>query len=282
MDIVLNYIGYIFFVTAGVVSVSASALIEYKVVSEFMSSKVDKSFSLVAFFVVFAAEIVKVFSIYLNKWYTISEEESYTSGNIYKPLRFALITLSVVCTMVFLFSELHNPEYEEQVNQAIQQANALYENRLANINADYEQRLEGISSQVKFWQQELAKEVKNVQGRTSIGARFEGYKLLYDESVRKLQSRRRRLEHERSERVGALERWHQQGIAKKKESLRTDTSSHNSLISDVLELINGTPLYPRQHYMLVIVVFSLLVSIVLELIIVYVFHVLAVEYGDLY
>ena len=168
------------------------------------------------------------------------------------------------------------------MSRATSEVAAKYERRLANINADFNKQREGLGGEVAAWQQQLADEAKNVRGGIAQGPIFKAYKQLYDESVLNLKSRRTRLEREKAKRVSDLERWHEAQVAGEKDKLRTDASSHNPMISAVLQVINGSPQYPREHYMFAIMFFSLLVSVVLELIIVYVFHILAVEHGDMY
>jgi len=211
-----------------------------------------------------------------------SGNQKYRTGNIYNILRCSLITLSVVCTLIFLFYQLHNPEYERQVSRAISEADAEYDRRLGNISADFDKRLQGIGGEVDAWQQQLAVEVQNVRGGVAEGVKFKAYEGLYNKAVSGLNSRRTQLELERAERVSDLEEWHEEGVARVKEKLRTDSSSHNPMISAVLQVLGGTPQYSMKYYTLSIVLFSLLVSVVLELIIVYVFHVLAVNNGDMF
>ena len=97
-----------------------------------------------------------------------------------------------------------------------------------------------------------------------------------------LNSRRSKLEGERSEQIRDLEQWHEEKVDEVRVKLKTDPSYHNPMISAALRFLSGSSQYSMGLYLFAVVFISFLLSGVTELIIYYVFHVVAVHGGDMF
>ena len=104
------------------------------------------------------------------------DNEGYISDRVtFNRVRILLIVTSGICTLIFSFYSLHNPEYEKQLAEKTQEASSRYTEQLKQIDTEFEKRMAGINAEVETWRQRLDTEAQQVINGVSEGPRYKAY-----------------------------------------------------------------------------------------------------------
>jgi hypothetical protein len=264
----------------------------------------------IPFLIVFALEMTKVFLVFLDKQYRSTDNKRYIEDRAFFIfLRRILVGISAFCTLLFSFYNLYNPEYENQVNKTANELNANYDKRQTNIqdaydkrriqiNSEYEQQkekqFEAEQKDVDYWAKLMDEERLNFgENKVWEGRTYRSYEKKWKERKEKQRQHQDELESKRLEEIHALEQSYNQernilmaGLDNEvmviKERLKSDSSSHNKIISAALQVINMKPDYPQWQYISCIGLISILLTLALESIIIGAFTMLAIKHGDLF
>jgi hypothetical protein len=282
---------YLIFILAGVISALVSALIEYEVFAELYQKNINKEYFYLSipFLIVFAFETTKVFLIFLNKQYSKSENSTYlTDKRHFLRLRYALILISAVATLIFSFYNLHNPEYDREkiaLNEKIEiKYNTLIDETNRSFDSQYENETRQYISDNLIQQAEIDKQ-KGIYFRGSNEFRGEKYDeatKLKEKNLTTISNISNRVENERRAAISALSQQKYDEIKSSETELKTSPNSGNKMLSSTLQIINMVAEYPQWQYIAIIGFLSLILSIGLEYIIWSTFTILAINHGDIF
>ena len=276
---------YILFLFAGVVCGLISGLIEYEVFAELYKKVTGTQlpFFSIPLLIVFSLETTKIFLVFLDKQASLTNNDGYVSDRAtFNRIRVLLILTSCICTLIFSFYSLHNPEYEKQLAAKTQEANHRYTEQLKQINTEFDKRMAGINAEVEMWRQRLETEAQQVINGVSEGPRYRAYEKQYNQATKNRDALRGALESNRLQQVKELNRAHEQKLASVAESLKNSQTVQNKMLSATLQVLNSDPNYPQWQYLVAIVLISLLLTVALESVIICSFRVLAIYHGELF
>jgi len=277
---------YFSFIVAGIVSAVVSALIEFETFAGlFIKSSFGKFNSLIPALIVFTFETSKVYLIYMNKSFKITSNEHYLSDKRhFLTLRYALISISVLATLIFSFYNLREPEYDKMLAEKSQNIAQIKEVQRQDINRIYDEKL---NRQL----QPIDQAIMEYEGRmtTEEGYKFKGRQEYrgprYKEAQRlKESSLDRRLqvitvnENERIQALNKLEDEIKQKISNEENNLSTVSKSGNKMLLATLQTINLKNTFPEWQYLIIIAFISIMLSIGLEYIIWAAFTTLAIDH----
>lgn len=280
---------YVAFILAGIISALVSAFFEYEVFAELYQKNInnEKLYLSIPFLIVVAFEVTKVFLIFLNKQFTESGNTGYlTDKKIFLGLRYALITISVVATLIFSFYNLHNPEYENQKIAENTKIESRYDKLEMNINDSYDKekanRQQPYIDDNVIQQAEIDKQ-KTVYFRGSNEFRGEKYDeatKLKEKNLEKIALISNEIEQARRIELNNLSEKLKIEINNSDLELKTSSSAGNKMLSATLQIVNMEAEFPQIQYIILIAFLSILLSIGLELIIWASFTVLAISHGE--
>ena len=276
---------YILFLFAGVVCGVISGFIEYEVFAELYKKITGTGlpFFSIPLLIVFSLEITKIFLVFLDKQANLTNNEGYISDRVtFNRVRILLIVTSGICTLIFSFYSLHNPEYEKQLGEKTREASSRYTEQLKQINTEFEKRMAGINAEVEMWRQRLDTEAQQVINGVSEGPRYKAYEKQYNQAIQNRDALRGELESNRLQQVKELNRAHEQKLTSVAESLKNSQTVQNKMLSATLQVLNSGPNYPQWQYLVTIVLISLLLTVALESVIICSFRVLAIYHGELF
>ena len=276
---------YILFLFAGVVCGLISGLIEYEVFAELYKKVTGTGlpFFSIPLLIVFALEITKIFLVFLDKQASLTNNEGYIGDRAtFNRVRRLLILTSGICTLIFSFYSLHNPEYEKQLAAKTQEANHHYTEQLKQIDTEFDKRMAGINAEVEMWRQRLETEAQRVINGVSEGPRYKAYEKQYNQAIQNRDKLRGELESNRLQQVKELNQAHEQKLARVAESLKNSQIVQNKMLSATLQVLNSGPNYPQWQYLVAIVLISILITVALESVIICSFRVLAIYHGELF
>ena len=278
------------FLFAGVVCGLISGLIEYEVFAELYKKVTGTSlrfFSIplliVPLLIVFSLEVTKIFLVFLDKQASLTNNDGYISDRVtFNRIRILLISTSCLCTLIFSFYSLHNPEYEKQLTEKTQELRNHYTQQLEQIDTEFNQRIAGIDTEVEMWRQRLDIEVQRVINGISEGPRYKAYEKQYNQAVQKRDELREHHESERLQQITELNRVHEQKLRNVAANLKNSRTVQNKMLSATLQVLNSGPNYPQWQYLVAIVLISILLTVALESVIICSFRVLAIYHGELF
>ncbi len=285
-------ITYLAFICAGVFSALVSGLIEYQVFAELFPKDMQDTKYLIfsiPFLIVISFETTKVFLIFLDKAYSQSNNEVYINNKGYfNSLRIALVSVSVVATLLFSFYNLHNPEYGKVLSKATIDIERDFESQIERINISFDKQ---IKEQIKPLNEDIIRynnmmkteEGFKFKGRQEFrGPRYNEAKKLRSETEDKRQQIIITLNKERNKEISRLNTEKNIQIDNKKQELKTSSASGNKMLSATLQVINMKAEFPQVQYILIIGFLSILISFGLEYIIWAAFTVLAINHGNIF
>ena len=276
---------YILFLFAGVVCGLISGLIEYEVLGELYKKVTGTGlpFFSIPLLIVFALEITKIFLVFLDKQARLTNNEGYIGDRAtFNRVRMLLILISGICTLIFSFYSLHNPEYEKQLAERTQAASNRHTEQLKQIDMEFDKRMAGINAEVEMWRQRLDTEAQQVINGVSEGPRYKAYEKQYNQAIQNRDELRGELESKRLQQVKELNQAHEQKLASAAESLKNSRTVQNKMLSATLQVLNSGPNYPQWQYLVAIVLISILITVALESVIICSFRVLAIYHGELF
>ena len=276
---------YILFLFAGVVCGLISGFIEYEVFAELYKKVTGTGlpFFSIPLLIIFALEITKIFLVFLDKQANLTNNEGYISDRAtFNRVRMLLILTSGICTLIFSFYSLHNPEYEKQLAERTQVVSSRYTEQLKQIDTEFDKRMAGINAEVEMWRQRLDTESQRVINGISEGPRYKAYERQYNQAVQNRDKLRSQLESDRLQQVTGLNRSHKQNLENVAEDLKNSQIVQNQMLSATLQVLNSGPNYPRWQYLAAIVFISILLTFALESVIICSFRVLAIYHGELF
>jgi hypothetical protein len=282
---------YVIFIFAGIISALVSAFIEYEVLGELYQKNLntEKLYLSIPFLIVIAFESTKVFLIFLNKQYSKSGNNGYLSDKKYfLRLRYALISISVIATLIFSFYNLHNPEYETVFERTKQEITASYDTQIAEINNSFDNQLllqtSPINEDIQSYGANMTTEENyKFRGRQEYrGPRYNEAKKLRDEASNRRIEVIRQINEQRDLRISEVNRSKTEEIDHIRENLQTSSASGNKMLSATLQIVNMEAEFPQWQYIAVIAFISLIISVGLELTIWSAFTVLAINHGDFF
>ena len=174
------------FLFAGVVCGLISGLIEYEVFAELYKkvTATNLPFFSLPLLIVFSLEVTKIFLVFLDKQASLTNNDGYISDRvIFNRIRILLISTSCICTLIFSFYSLYNPEYEKQLTEKTQELTNHYTQQLEQIDTEFNQRMAGIDTEVEMWRQRLDIEAQRVINGISEGPRYKAYEKQYNQAV---------------------------------------------------------------------------------------------------
>ena len=258
---------YILFLFAGVVCGVISGFIEYEIFAELYKKITGTGFPFLSIplLIVFSLEITKIFLVFLDKQANLTNNEGFISDRVtFNRVRILLIVTSGICTLIFSFYSLHNPEYEKQLAEKTQEVSSRYTEQLKQIDTEFEKRMAGINAEVETWRQRLDTEAQQVINGVSEGPRYKAYEKQYNQAIQNRDELRGELESNRLQQVKELNRAHEQKLASVAESLKDSQTVQNKMLSATLQVLNSGPNYPQWQYLVTIVFISLLLTVALE------------------
>ena len=276
---------YILFLFAGVVCGLISGLIEYEVFRELYKKATTTSlpFFSIPLLIVFSLEITKIFLVFLDKQAHLTNNEGYINDRVtLNRIRILLILTSGICTLIFSFYSLHNPEYEKQLTEKTQVVRNRYTEQLEQIDTEFNRRTAGIDTEVEMWRQQLDIEAQRVINGVSEGPRYKAYEKRYTQAVENRDKLRKQHESDRLQQITDLNRAHEQNLRHLTEELKDSQTVQNQMLSATLQVLNSGPNYPHWQYLAVIVFISILLTFALESVIICSFRVLAIYHGELF
>ena len=276
---------YILFLFAGVVCGLISGLIEYEVFRELYKKVTATSgpFFSIPLLIVFSLEITKIFLVFLDKQANLNNNEGYISDRVtFNRIRILLIVTSGICTLIFSFYSLHNPEYEKQLAEKTQVARNRYTEQLEQIRTEFNKRSVGIDAEVEMWRQRLDIEAQRVINGISEGPRYKAYEKQYTQALENRDKLRKQHESDRLQHIADLNQVHEQNLRNLTEDLKNSQTVQNQMLSATLQVLNSGLNYPQWQYLAAIVFISILLTIALESVIICSFRVLAIYHGELF
>ena len=276
---------YIMFLFAGVVCGLISGLIEYEVFAELYKkvTGTNLSFFSLPLLIVFSLEVTKIFLVFLDKQANLTNNDGYISDRvIFNRIRILLISTSGICTLIFSFYNLYNPEYEKQLTEKTQALKNQHTQQLEQIDAEFNQRITGIDTEVEMWRQRLDIEAQRVINGISEGPRYKAYEKQYNKAVENRDKRRGQHESDRLRQVTELNQAHEKKLKSAAEDLKNSKIVQNKMLSATLQVLNSGPNYPQWQYLVAIVLLSILLTVALESVIICSFRVLAIYHGELF
>ena len=276
---------YIMFLLAGVVCGFISGLIEYEVFAELYKKVTGTTlpFFSIPLLIVFSLEITKIFLVFLDKQANITNNDGYIGDRtIFNRVRILLILTSGICTLIFSFYSLHNPEYEKQLAEKTQAVRDRYTAQLKQIDTEFDKRMAGIDAEVEMWRQQLDREAQRVINGISEGPRYKAYEKQYNQAIEKRDKLRDQHETARLQQITRLTQAHERNLRNAAEYLKNSRIVQNKMLSATLQVLNSSPNYPQWQYLAAIVFISILLTIALESVIICSFRVLAIYHGELF
>lgn len=281
---------YVTFILAGLSCAFVSAIIEYEVFSElFKLSNANTIFFSVSFLIVFAFESTKIFLIFLDKQYSITENGAYmTDKKGFTRLRYVLIFISVLATLIFSFYNLQSPEYEKQLANSKGDIQQQYEFDLKKVNETFDTQ---IAMQIKTVDAAILKydtRMKNEERhefKNSKEYRGPRYKAAQEAKQTQEQLRIKLINNINTKRRDAIEKLAQGNelkVTNAKGELTNFQNSGNKMLLATLRIINMKNTFPDVQYVIIVGLISILLSFGMEFIIWSSFTVLAIHHGDIF
>lgn len=277
---------YFAFILAGIASAVVSALIEFDVFAElFQKSSLNRFNSLIPALIVFTFETSKVYLIYMNKSFKITTNEHYlTDKRHFLTLRFALISISVLATLIFSFFNLHNPEYDKNISQTSNTYEIQREAKKVEVNALYDQQLSVLVEPID-------EEIRNLDGRMTTeegykftgrqeyrGPRYNEAKKLKNEAENRKRDIVSRITEEKITALNKVDADFETMLDNAEEKFTAFHESGNKMLSATLQIINLKTNFPQWQYLIIITFISIMLSIGLEYIIWAAFTTLAIDH----
>ncbi len=281
---------YITFILAGLSCALVSAIIEYEVFSELFKISTSETIILsVPFLVVFAFETTKIFLIFLHKQYTITGNNSYISDRRnFVGLRWVLIIISFIATLIFSFYNLQSPEYDSELNVAKQDVQKQYEFELQELNKSFDNQIASqivsVDNEINKYDQRMRDEERH-KFRNSEEYRGPKYQAAKAEKLLQEQRREAIINSINQDRRIAIDNLNNNRVSKvesKEDALSSFQKAGNKMLLATLRVINVKHTFPDWQYVLAIGLLSLMLSVAMEFIIWSSFTVLAMHHGDIF
>ena len=138
-----------------------------------------------------------------------------------------MISTSGICTLIFSFYSLHNPEYEKQLTEKTQVLESDYIQQVEQIDTEFNQRMTGIDTEVEMWRQRLDIEAQRVINGVSEGPRYKAYEKQYNQAVQKRDKLRGQHEESRLQQITELNQTHEQKLKNVAEGLKNSSTVQN-------------------------------------------------------
>ena len=281
---------YMIFILAGIISALVSGLIEYEVFSELYKKSIGDSSWLifsVPFLVVISFEIVKIFLIFLNKQADISANSHYRKDKKhFLNLRYILIFVSFLSTLIYSFYNLQNPEYENLLEQKKTELTSKFELDKDAIVDTYDSQLEiqtkEIDAQIALYDGRMVTEEDfKFSGRQEFrGPRFEEAKRNKEAQEKRRNEIINNVNNNRNIKIGELSAKLEADKLKAEDNLNKSNIAGNKMLKATLGTFKKN--FPEWSYILIVLLLSLILSIGLEYIIWASFTVLAMNHGEIF
>ncbi|MCB2262317.1 MAG: hypothetical protein LGR52_05165 [Candidatus Thiosymbion ectosymbiont of Robbea hypermnestra] len=244
---------YTIFIFCGFISAIASGIIEYFVFKQFFSTGATEPtlISLSPLLLVLVFETTKVFLVFYK--------EQLASGDIYRRrevafLRGILITISVLCTLIFAVDRMENPKKEE-----------VFKREQSLIDDKYDRMANPMHSQFKEIERDL-----DTERKTGIGERYSSLKKERSELLGKFQ----KLEKDRAREL-------KQARKNSLDDQESDNPAVSGFLRAVWQVLSGNITYPRELYYGFVVVFSFLIAAGLEIVILATAYVISFNHPNI-
>lgn len=241
---------YLFFVISGFTAALVSGIIEYVIFKNLFPPESNiVLYVIIPILLVIVFETTKMFLVFYRDQYNNKD----SSVSILSFLRPVLITISVICTLIFSFNKLYNPGEKNYKDEMIK-----------NYKKSYLDNKTKIKSEINYW-----KSVMDSERKTGIGPRYRNAQEHFNTLSQKLEELN-------------------QSYIKEKNSLKlsrfsnrtTDQSFISSTLSSFSIILTNNENYSRRKYLMFITLLSILISIGLESIIIATFKVLSHDFKD--
>ena len=159
--------------------------------------------------------------MFLDKQANLTNNDGYISERTtFNRIRILLILTSGICTLIFSFYSLHNPEYEKQLTEKTQVLKNDYTQQLEQIDTEFDKRMAGINAEVEMWRRRLDVEAQRVINGISEGPRYKAYEKQYNQAVENRDKQRRQHESDRLQQITELTQAHEQKLKNITEALK--------------------------------------------------------------
>ncbi|NOQ25506.1 MAG: hypothetical protein GQ564_09125 [Bacteroidales bacterium] len=283
---------YLSFIIAGIFSALVSAIIEYDVFSElFIKSDFNNSSILlsVPLLVVVSFEVTKIFLIFLNKQYSISDNSHYQKDkSSFLRLRYILIFISFFATLIYSFYNLQNPEFENNLKKEYAELKSQYDIDVKIIETTFDNNIksqtQNIDNQIAIFDSRMTTEENyKFKGRQEYrGPRFEQAEKSKKEQEDKREIITNNLNTQKLSTISNRTQKLEDDKIKVKDKINKSSSSGNKMLTATLSILNTNSNYSEGQYIFLVGLLSLLLSVGLEFIIWSSFTVLAINHGDIF
>ncbi len=261
---------------AGITVAFLCGWIEYEVLKSLLPQK----FETAIFYSVIAFETMKCLLVFLK--YANPDDLRYH----FTKTRLALISISLVCTMIFCFHSLYKPNEKEVRAEKKEQQKGFYEIEVAQISDAFDKEAANITAQYKAPIDEQTrlreKEKQNTFGSSKqfIGDRYRAYQAEVERLEDKQSSEIKDVQTRRQIALKEVSDAFVTNVKKAEKEAQSTLASGSPVLLSVIGIINFNQAPEEEHYILLVGILSLLLTIILESVIMVSFSVLAFQHAQ--
>lgn len=261
---------------AGITVAFLCGWFEYEVLKSLLPQKFEPAI----FYAVIAFESMKCLLVFLK--YANPRDSRYS----FTKTRSALISISLVCTMIFCFHSLYKPNEKEIRVKKIEQQRVFYETEVAQINEAFDKETANITAHYKALIAEQIrlreKEKLNTFGPSKqfIGNRYRAYQAEIERLEDKLSTEIKDVQTRRKIALKEVSDAFHTNVKKAEKEAQSTLSSGSPVLLSVIGIINFNREPKEEQYILLVGILSLLLTIILESVIMVSFSVLAFQHGQ--
>lgn len=250
---------YLAFIISGIFISLVSAFIEYEMLSKLFSKM---SHWVLPFVIAVTFEIVKIFLHFLSTKLKTEIHQKQRMG--FSLLKYFLILVSIFASLLYASRNLQNPSFETNFKKELQLFENLYQNKIQNIEKEKKEKLQDLNSQLKIWET-----IINENQGVSYWNRVQYYQAtqkieLFNKQKQDVISRVKK------EKEVLIEKFAEQKSRKVKDlkvQLNNANASGNESIKSFLNLFYINKPFPEEVYIMMIIIFSIVISILFEVIV---------------
>ncbi|WP_350289584.1 hypothetical protein [uncultured Croceitalea sp.] len=275
------------FLLLGIVMAGISGYIEFEVFKGFLPKISYESLGLIIpLLLVGSLEISKIYLTFSNKMFGMSDDKNYgSSKKWFDFLRVFLIVLSFGCTILFTTHNLSSPNEKEAVMAIEAKTNSAYDRQIENVSKDFEaqieKQIEPLDATINTQKQIMLEERKNTYANSQefVGPRYREAERQLNIALEKRAKVIAAFNTSKTAAIIELNRQREEEIKQKSEAVFGSSDASNPMIASVLQIFNQQKEYPIGHYIVMVLIISLVISSSIEGVIWASLTMVAIQHG---
>lgn len=258
-----------------------AALIAWVIELKLLLNLFQHNHWLIPFTLATILEATKIFYLFKNRYFEITEDDQYLKDrHKYFLLYLLLVVFSGVCTLFLTVNNLKNPESGKVIEQKVADLQAERDSMKARVNQHFHREIQPQKKEVERIRK-LKEERRhyNIDGDPHNDYKFTNVKASYEKAQTKLRNLKARADKQRMQALDSIDQWYNEQLPIVKKQARQSFQAQNEYLVKTISVFAERNEGFRFVYKLLIILIALFVATVIELIIYYCFNVIAIDMG---